>query len=133
MEFTEKQFDGPYEVCGVDIKNQGEVFRGLLYFPPKSFTKPYPIILYFHGFPQLFTLKEIIKDHKYLLDIGYSLFAFNFRGYRFSEGNVSLQSQVSDGFKSIEFVELMVKENIFNENDINIIGHDIGAFIALLT
>ncbi len=133
MEFTEKQLDGPYEVCGVDIQNQGELLKGLLYFPPKSFEKPFPITLYFHGFPQLFTLKEIVKNHKYILDLGYSFFVFNFRGYRFSEGNVSIQSQVSDGYKTIEFVELMAKDNIFNKNDINIIGHDIGAFIALLT
>jgi len=132
LEFSEKQLDGSYEVCGVDIQNQGELLKGLLYFPPKPFEKPYPIILYFHGFPQLFTLREIVKSHKYILDLGYSFFVFNFRGYRFSEGNVSIQAQVSDGHKIIEFVELMAKDNIFNKNDINIIGHDFGAFIALL-
>ncbi len=133
MEFKEKQLDGPYEVCGVDIQNQGELLKGLLYFPPKSFEKPCPIILYFHGFPQLFTLKEIVRNHKYILDLGYSFFVFNFRGYRFSEGKISIKSQVSDGYKTIELVELMAKDNMFNKNDINIIGHGFGAFIALIT
>jgi len=132
LEFKRKQYDGPYEVSEVEIQNEGEIFRGLLYFPPKVFKKPYSLIIYFHGFPQLFTLKEIVKDYRYLLDIGYAFLVFNFRGYRFSEGKVSIKSQVSDSLKIIEFVRLMHQRKIFNLNDTNIIAHDFGAYIALL-
>ncbi|MEE9379605.1 MAG: alpha/beta fold hydrolase [Candidatus Lokiarchaeia archaeon] len=132
MEFKNKQFDGSYEVSSLEINNDGQLLRGLLYFPSEKFKKPYPVIIYFHGFPQLFSLKEIVKNYKILLDLGYALIVFNFRGYRYSEGNVSLQSQISDGFKIIEFVELLTKEDIFKKNNINIIAHDLGAYIALI-
>ncbi|UCD01971.1 MAG: alpha/beta fold hydrolase [Promethearchaeota archaeon] len=132
MEFEIKQYDGPYEVAGLEISNEGEMLNGLIYFPPKSFRKPYPVIIYFHGFPQLYSLSEIIKSYKYLLDLGFAFIVFNFRGYRFSEGNVSINSQVSDSLKILEFIDLMGKDNIFNINKINIIGHDFGAYIALI-
>jgi pimeloyl-ACP methyl ester carboxylesterase len=132
MEFTEKQYDGPYEVIGIEIHNDNQIFKGLLYFPPKPFQKPYPLIIYFHGFPQLFSLSEIVKSYKNLLDIGYAFFVFNFRGYRFSEGEVSIVNQLSDAEKVIEFALLMTKKSIFNKRDINIIAHDFGAYIALL-
>lgn len=132
MEFKEKQFDGPYEVAEIEINNEGQIFRGMQYFPPKSFKKPYPVILYFHGFPHLFTLKEIVKAHQFLLDMGYCFIVFNFRGYRFSEGQVSIKSQLSDSKEIIKFVELMAKREVFKNSDINIIAHDFGAYIAII-
>ncbi|MFX1408933.1 MAG: alpha/beta hydrolase family protein [Promethearchaeota archaeon] len=132
MEFKDKQFDGPYEVSEIQINNEGQIFRGFLYFPPKEFNKPHPVIIYFHGFPQLFTLKEILRSYKFLLNLGYSLIVFNFRGYRFSEGKLSIRNQVSDGMKIIEFVDLMSKNEIFNLREVNIIGQEFGAYIALL-
>ncbi len=36
MEFKNKQFDGRYEISGIDIYNEGELFKGVLYFPPES-------------------------------------------------------------------------------------------------
>jgi esterase/lipase len=91
----------------------------MLYFPPASFHKPYPLIIYFHGFPQLFALKEIVKDHQYLLDMGYSFL-------------VSISSQVSDSIKIIEFVRKMAERNVFNLNSVNLIAYDFGAYIALI-
>ena len=121
MEFKEKQFDGPYEVAGINITNEGELFKGIVYFPPESYGKPYPLVIYFHGFPQLFTLQEIIKSYSYLLDMGYALIAFNFRGYRYSQGTVSITSQLSDAMKIIEFVEKMAEHNMYNINDIHLL------------
>jgi len=132
LEFKEKQYDGIYEVSEVEIHNQNQIFKGMLYFPPRTFHKPYPLIIYFHGFPQLFALKEIVNDHQYLLDMGYSFLAFNFRGYRFSQGEVSITSQVSDSIKVIEFVRKMAERNIFNLNSINLLAHDFGGYIALI-
>ena len=132
MEFKNKEFDGPYEVSEIQISNNGQIFRGLLYFPSEKFKKPYSVVIYFHGFPQIFSLTEIVKTYKFLLDLGYAFVVFNFRGFRFSEGQVSINSQVSDSLKIIEFVEIMIKNNIFNINDINILGHDFGAYIALI-
>lgn len=80
MEFKNKQFDGPYEVSSLEITNDGQLLRGLLYFPSEIFKKPYSVIIYFHGFPQLFSLTEIIKNYKHLLDLGYALIVFDFRG-----------------------------------------------------
>jgi len=45
LEFKEKQFDGPYEVIEVEINNKGEFFKGLLYYPPGSFQKPFPLVI----------------------------------------------------------------------------------------
>ena len=104
MEFKEKQYDGPYEVAGMDITNQGETFKGVIYFPPESFKKPYPLVIYFHGFPQIFTLQEIVRSYRFLLDLGYSFITFNFRGYRYSQGKVSIKSQVSDALSVVEFI-----------------------------
>ena len=104
----------------------------MLYFPPATFHKPYPLIIYFHGFPQLFALKEIVKDHQYLLDMGYSFLVFNFRGYRSSQGEVSITSQVSDSIKIIEFVRKMAERNVFNLNSVNLLAHDFGAYVALI-
>ena len=132
MEFKEKQFDGPYEVSEVEIHKEGQIFRGILYFPPKNYKKPYPIIIWIHGFPQLFTLNDIVKSYSYLLDLGYSLLVFNFRGYRFSEGKISISSQVKDGMKVMKFVEKMAENQIFDSKTVNIIAHDFGAYIALL-
>ena len=132
MEFKNKQYDGEYEVSEVQINNEGKIFRGLLYFPAKKFKTPYPIVIYFHGFPQLFTLAEIIKSYSFILNLGYSFMAFNFRGYRFSEGEISIKSQVSDALKLIEFIEIMSKNNILDKTDINILGYDFGAYIALI-
>ncbi|MFX0035428.1 MAG: alpha/beta hydrolase family protein [Candidatus Hermodarchaeota archaeon] len=132
MEFKNKQFDGLYEVSEIQINNDGQIIRGLLYFPPQKYIKPYPVIIYFHGFPQLFPLQEIVKNYRFMLDMGYSFIAFNFRGYRFSEGNISIKSQVSDGVKLINFLDLMAEDKIFNINNINIIGYGFGAFIALI-
>jgi pimeloyl-ACP methyl ester carboxylesterase len=132
LEFRNKQFDGEYEVSEVQIDIEGQILRGILYFPGKKYKKPYPIIIYFHGFPQLFTLTEIIKKYEILLTMGYSFLVFNFRGYRFSEGKTSITSQVSDALKIIEFVEIMCKNGIFNLSDVNILSHDFGAYIALI-
>ena len=132
MEFKEKQYDGIYEVSEVEIHNQNQIFKGMLYFPPATFHKPYPLIIYFHGFPQLFALKEIVKDHQYLLDMGYSFLVFNFRGYRSSQGEVSITSQVSDSIKVIEFVRKMAERNVFNLNCVNLLAYDFGAYIALI-
>lgn len=126
------QYDGPYEVSAVELQNDGEVFKGMVYFPPETYSKPYPVILYFHGFPQLFTLPEIVKKYKYLLDNGFAFVVVNFRGYRYSEGAVSLSSQVSDGLKLVEFAEKMGKKNIFDLDKINILAHDLGTYISLI-
>ena len=91
MEFKEKQYDGPYEVSGIDIYNDGELFKGVLYYPPESYKKPYPLIIYFHGFPQLFSLQEIVKTYSFLLNMGLAFIVFDFRGYRFSEGKISIK------------------------------------------
>ncbi|TFG02499.1 MAG: alpha/beta hydrolase [Promethearchaeota archaeon] len=129
MEFENKQFDGPYEVSEIQIE---QMLRGVLYFPPQSFKKPYPLIIYFHGFPQVFPLTEFIKRYKSMLDIGYSLLVFNFRGYGYNAGKISISSQVSDAFRVIEFVQKMAEHDIFDLNNINIIAHDFGAYIALI-
>ncbi|MFX1389760.1 MAG: alpha/beta hydrolase family protein [Promethearchaeota archaeon] len=132
MEFKDKIYDGEYEVTEVQINNEGQIFRGLLYFPPKRFKKPYPLVIYFHGFPELSTLAEIIKRYRYLLNLGYSLCSFNFRGYRISEGRISIKSQISDALKLLEFVKLMSEKKFFDIDNINILSCDFGSFIALL-
>ncbi|GAJ09339.1 unnamed protein product, partial [marine sediment metagenome] len=81
---------------------------------------------------QLFTLKEIVRTYQYLLDMGYAFMVFNFRGYRYSEGKISLEAYVSDTLQVIEFVEKMAGHNIFDLNNVNILGHDLGGYIALI-
>ncbi len=132
MEFKEKQFDGPYEVSVVEIHNEEQIFRGLLYFPPEIYQKPYPLIIFFPGFPQIFTLSEIVKTYKFLLDSGYAFLVFNFRGYRDSEGVISLNNQVSDAIKVIEFVKIMQQNLIFDNTELNVLAYDFGAYIALI-
>lgn len=132
MEFKNKQFDGPYEVASLDIYIEDELCKGMLYYPPVSFQKPYPIIIYFHGFPQLFTLQEIVRSYQYLLDIGCAFIVFNFRGYRYSEGKISIKSQVADAYKIIDFINTMANNDIFDITNVNIIAHDFGAYIALI-
>ena len=131
MEFKEKQFDGLYEVIEIEIDNKG-VFKGLLYLPPESFQKPYPLIIYFHGFPQIFPLQEIVRSYKYILDIGFAFMLFNFRGYRYSDGEISIKGQVSDSIKIIEFAQKLAHNEIFDLKNINILAHDFGAFTALI-
>jgi len=63
MEFAKKQFDGPFEVVMVELQMEDQILRGILYFPLSKFIRPNPIIVYFHGFPQLFTLQEIVKNY----------------------------------------------------------------------
>lgn len=79
MEFGKKQFDGPFEGVMVELQIEDQMFKGILYFPPSKFKRPHPIIIYFHGFPQLFSLQEIIRNYQYLLECGYVLLLFNFR------------------------------------------------------
>ena len=132
MEFKEKQFDGPYEVAQVEINNKGETYKGLLYLPPESFKKPYPLVIYFHGFPQLFPLQEIVKSYNYILNMGIAFMIFNFRGYRYSDGQVSIKGQFSDAIKIIKFTEKLADNGMFDLKNINIIAHDFGAYIALI-
>jgi hypothetical protein len=128
----QKTYDGPFEVSAIEISNEGEIFKGMVYFPPKEFSKPYPVILYFHEFPQIFTLSDIVKRYKFFLNLGYAFIAVNFRGYRYSEGKVSINSQVSDGLKLIEFSQKMGEKGILKGEDINILANDLGAYIALI-
>ncbi|MFX1337076.1 MAG: alpha/beta fold hydrolase [Promethearchaeota archaeon] len=132
MEFKEKQFDGPYEVIEIEINNKGEIFKGMLYNPPEFIQKPYPLVIYFHGFPQIFPLQEIAKSYKYILDLGFAFMIFNFRGYRYSDGEISIMGQFSDAIKIIEFVEKTAHNGIFDLENLNILAHDFGAFIALI-
>ena len=132
MEFKNKIYDGEFEVAEVSIENEEQIFRGMLYFPPEKYEKPYPLIIYFHGFPQLFSLKEIVRNYEYLLNLGFAFLIFNFRGYKYSEGTISIKSQVSDSLKVMEFIEKMAAHDIFNLDDINILAHDFGAYIALI-
>jgi len=132
MKFENEQFDGQYEVCGLDIDIKGELFNGLVYYPPTSFKKPYPLIIYFHSFPFTQSLQEIVRNYNYLLDMGNALIVFNFRGYGFSQGNISIESQVLDAKMMMDFVKQMFKHGIFDLNNINILAHDFGAYIALL-
>ena len=46
MEFKEKQYDGLYEVSELEFHIKNQFFKGLLYFPPESFQKPYSLIIY---------------------------------------------------------------------------------------
>ncbi len=131
MEFREHQFDGPYEVIALDININQEMLRGLLYYPPKNYSKPYPLIIYFHGFPQLFPLQEIVKENSFLLEMGYAFMIFNFRGYELSDGCVSLHSQVEDAINILTLAEKLSEKSIFHPNNINILAHDLGGFIAL--
>ncbi|MBD3197848.1 MAG: alpha/beta fold hydrolase [Candidatus Lokiarchaeota archaeon] len=132
MEFDNKQYDGIYEVTEVEIHNDGEIVRGIMYFPPQKYNKPYPLILFFHGFPQILTFKEIIRNFQILLDEGFAVILPNFRGYRLSEGEISLKSQVSDGLKLIEFSIQLAQNDIINGNDINILGYDLGGYISII-
>jgi esterase/lipase len=132
VEFSEKQYDGPYEVSGVEINIKGEILKGFLYFPPDKFKKPFPLIIYFHGFPQLFSLKDIVKKEQFLLEMGYALLVCNFRGYRFSEGRISLRSHYNDGIKMVKFARELSKKGEVKLTDVNIFAHDFGGYIALL-
>ncbi|TFF98663.1 MAG: alpha/beta fold hydrolase [Promethearchaeota archaeon] len=129
---SEPQYDGPYEVSSIELQIDEDIFKGILYFPPKKYLKPYPVILFFHGFPQLFTLQEIIRKYQYLLDLGFAFIAINFRGYQYSEGKISISTQVSDGLKLVEFAKKMAEKNIFDEENINILAEDFGAYISLI-
>ena len=131
MEFKEKQYDGNYEVSEVEFYNENQIFKGLLYFPPNHYQEPYPLIIYFHGFPQLSSLGEIVKNYYFLLERGYAFLVMSFRGFNLTPGEISISSQTSDGLKVLEFTELMVKKRKFKENNINILAHDFGAYVAL--
>jgi len=132
LTFEKKQYDGEYEVCGIDIDVKGELFNGVLYYPPTSFNKPYPIVIYFHSFPFTQSLQEIVRNYRYILDMGYALIVFNFRGYGYSQGRISIESQVLDAKMVLNFVKQMFPHNIFDQDNINILAHDFGAYIALL-
>lgn len=132
LEFKDKQYDGPYEVSEIEIHNEGQIFKGILYFPREEFKKPYPLIFFSHDFPQLFTLKEIVREYQYLLESGFAFLVFNLRGYRYSEGIISIESQVSDSFKVIELIQFMSQNGIFSIKDINILAHGFGSYIALI-
>lgn len=131
--FKEKVYDGPYEVVEIQIENEGKIFRGIIYFPEEiNFKKPLPIIIYLPRFPQILPFSYIAQELEYLLKLGYALILINLRGYKFSEGTISIPGQVSDGLKIIEFVELMAEKGIFDKNQINILAHDFAAYIALI-
>jgi hypothetical protein len=132
MEFKKKQYDGPYEVSALELDIEGQLLRGLLYFPREYYIKPYKFIIYFHDFPQLFDLHQIVKNLEFLLDLGYSLLVFNFRGYRNSQGELSLHSQLQDALELARFIQLMAEKEIFKQQDINIVAHGFGCYIALL-
>lgn len=132
MEFDEKQYDGPYEVTAVEINIEEQLLRGLLYFPRDLHSKPFPVITYFHDFPQIFSLHQIIVNLEFLLKNGFSLLVFNFRGYGQSQGTVSLKSQLQDAVKIAEFVQLMGKKGIFKRQELNILSHGFGSYFALL-
>ena len=51
---------------------------------------------------------------------------------RFSEGEISIKSQISDALKIIEFIRIIAKEKIFDKDNINILSYDFGAYIALI-
>ena len=132
LEFENKQYDGPYEIAEINLESEGERFRGMIYLPPKSFKKPYPLVIYFHGFPQLFPLIDIIKNYRYVLENGFSFIIFNFRGYIYSQGKISIKNHVSDALTIIQLVKDMSAKNIFNLDNVNIVAHDFGAYIGLL-
>jgi len=130
--FKEKIFDGPYEVVEIQITNEGKNFRGIIYFPDKNkFKKPFPVIIYFQGFPQILPFFHIIQELKYLLNLGFAIILVYLRGYKFSEGTISIQGQISDGLKIIDFLELMAKKSVIDNKYINILARDFGAFISL--
>lgn len=131
--FKQKIYDGTYEVAEIQITNEGKVFRGIIYIPDeKKFKKPHPVIIYLQGFPQILPFSYIIQELKYLLELGFSIVLIYLRGYKFSEGTISIPGQVSDGLKIIEFLELMAKKNIIDDNRISILARDFGAFITLI-
>ena len=132
MDFKEKQYDGPYEVSAVELNIEGKLLRGILYFPREFYTKPYRLITYFHDFPNLFNLHQIAANLEFLLKAGFSLLLFDFRGYNNSQGKVSLQSQIQDSLKIAEFIQFMGKKEIFKLQEVNILAHGFGSYIALL-
>jgi alpha/beta superfamily hydrolase len=116
----------------VELEIDNQFLRGILYFPLDKFKKPLPIIIIFHGFPQLLTLNEIARIYQYLLEEGYIILVFNFRGYSDSDGEISISNQVNDAIKIIEFIEIMVKRGLILKDEINILSHDFGGYIALI-
>jgi pimeloyl-ACP methyl ester carboxylesterase len=131
--FKEKIYDGPYEVVEIQITNEEKIFRGLIYFPDeKKFRKPYPVIVYLQGFSQVFPFSHIIQEHEYLLKLGFAVILIYLRGYKFSEGTISIPGQVSDGLKIIEFLELMADKEVVDKSRICFVGHDFGAYTSLV-
>lgn len=131
--FKQKIYDGPYEVAEIQITNERQLFRGIIYIPDeRKFKKPHPVIIYLQGFPQILPFSYIIQDLKYLLELGFSIVLVYLRGYKFSEGTISIPGQISDSLKLIEFLELMSKKSIVDGNYISILAKDFGAFISLI-
>lgn len=120
----------PSKLHGVIINSFGESLNGR-FFQARG-GSPHPTVLLLHGFP----------GHELNLDLaqtirraGWNVLVFHYRGSWGSQGNFSFNNCLEDVLSGLTYLrdEEVKKKYLINSNQIVLLGHSLGGFLALMT
>ncbi|MFX0114295.1 MAG: alpha/beta hydrolase family protein, partial [Candidatus Hodarchaeota archaeon] len=102
---------------------------GDLLFPKKKkFPPPYPVVIYFHGFPG--NADKLSGVGLELVKAGYAYLAFDFQGIRLSEGEFSFAGEVQNAIDALAFIKSQDMVEI-DPDRIGVYGESMGGAVAI--
>lgn len=113
----------------VSFAVDGETVRGVLHEPPGMRRSPVPLVILAHGMNS--SRKEWFEFPERLAQGGYAVFAFDFRGHGESDGERGVQSSARAREDLEAAIGALAAEYNVDTKKLAIIGHSLGAGLAL--
>ena len=107
------------------VSKGGIKIVGEIVYPNKS-VPPYPLILKLHGFPG--DADKILENELKLIRSGFAVMAFDFRGHRESEGELSFEGEISDLLSALDFIDSLDK---VDKARVGLFGESMGGSVAI--
>lgn len=113
------------------LNSKGQRLVGVLHIPKGK--GPFPTVIVQHGFKGSHESRLVVKISQALEKAGFIALRFSLPGHKPSEGtyrDILVSQYIKDEERAIKF---LLKQPQVNKTRIGIVGHSMGAFIALIT
>lgn len=103
--------------------DKGKLLHGWYFKTPVK--KPKGTIFFLHGNSNNISTESV--GMVWVIDKGYNLLTFDYRGYGLSEGKPNIEGVLYDG---LEFVDAIMKDNMVDKRNLIIHGQSLGGAVA---
>lgn len=118
----------------ISFQNEGQTLFGMMHIPEPETEKPFPAVLFLHGFQaqRVEAHRIFVKMARLLEEEGIASFRFDFRGCGESDGKmeeVTIKSQLEDALAAFSF---LTSQHHIDHKKIAVLGMSLGGGIAAL-